>query len=60
MSRDTDWHVFDKACDVTAMAVRGAAESVAPDKLADVFREMHKALKETADAMDSNQQKTGF
>jgi hypothetical protein len=60
MSRDTDWHVFDKACDLTAMAVRGTADSVAPDKLADVFREIHRALRETADAMDSDRQKTGF
>jgi hypothetical protein len=60
MSRDTDWHVFDKACEVTAMAVRGAASSVEPDKLADVFRELYRSLKEAADAMDSDQQKAGF
>src|SRR5688500_3105286 len=27
MSRDIDWHVFDKAADITASAVRGAMGS---------------------------------
>ena len=30
MSRDTDWHVFDKACEITAMAARGTADEVTP------------------------------
>ncbi len=62
MSRDTDWHVFDKACDITAMAVRGAAanESVPPAYVGDLFREVHRALIEAAGAMESTAQKTGF
>ncbi len=62
MSRESDWHVFDKACDVTAMAVKGAAQnqSVTPAYVGDVFREVHRALREVADAMESGDQKAGF
>jgi hypothetical protein len=62
MSRETEWHVFDKACDITAMAVRGAAanESVPPTYVGELFREVHKALAEAANAMESASQKTGF
>ena len=60
MSRETDWHVFDKAVDLTAMAVRGAAATIPPAQVAEVFREVHNALKETADAMDSNDRTAGF
>ena len=60
MSRETDWHVFDKAVDLTAMAVRGAAATIAPAQVADVFREVHNALKDVADAMNSNERQAGF
>lgn len=62
MSRDSDWHVFDKACDITAMAVRGAGQTqgVTPSYVGDVFREVHRALREVADAMETASQKTGF
>jgi len=60
MSRDTDWHVFDKACDITAMAARGSAASVAAAQLADIFREVHAALHDVATAMESGPQRTGF
>jgi hypothetical protein len=60
MSRDSDWHVFDKACDITAMAVRGAAAAIQPTQVADVFREVHRALRETVEAMDIDQQTAGF
>ena len=36
MSRDTDWHVFDKACEITAMAARGTADEVSAAPLADI------------------------
>ncbi len=49
MSRDTDWHVFDKACEITAMAARGTAEEVSATQVADIFREVHKALREVVD-----------
>lgn len=60
MSRDSDWHVFDKAVEVTASAVRGAAAGLPPAQVGDVFREVHTALREVADAMESNERKTGF
>ena len=44
MSRDTDWHVFDKACEITAMAARGTAGEVTPAQVADIFREVYGAL----------------
>jgi hypothetical protein len=53
MSRENDWHVFDKACDITAMAARGTAVQVSAEQLADIFRQVHAALQETADAMDA-------
>jgi hypothetical protein len=60
MSRETDWHVFDKACDITAMAARGAAGTAKPDQVADIFRAIHQALKEAAIAMDSVDSRAGF
>jgi hypothetical protein len=60
MSRDSDWHVFDKAVEITAAAVRGTAAGVPPNQVADVFREVHAALKAIADEMDSNDRKAGF
>jgi hypothetical protein len=60
MSRESDWHVFDKACDITAMAVRGSAAAIQPSQVADVFREVNRALRETVDAMDIDAQKAGF
>jgi hypothetical protein len=54
MSRETDWHVFDKACEITAMAARGTADTVKAEQLADVFRQLHTALRETADAMEAS------
>jgi hypothetical protein len=59
MSRDTDWHVFDKACDITAMAARGTADEVSAVQVADIFREVHKALREVVDDMDTST-KAGF
>jgi len=53
MSRDTDWHVFDKACEITAMAARGTANDVSAAQLADIFREVFGALRDAAGAMDS-------
>jgi hypothetical protein len=60
MSRESDWHVFDKAVEITAAAVRGAAAGVNPSQIADVFREVHAALHEVADAMPSSERKAGF
>jgi hypothetical protein len=60
MSRETDWHVFDKACDITAMASRGAAASVKPDQVAEIFRAVHQALRDAANAMESPDSRAGF
>ena len=51
MSREIDWDLFEKACDITASAVRGALggdNSQPPKFAADVFREVWAALKEAA------------
>lgn len=63
MSRETDWQVFEKACDITASAVRGAMTGRDGQKasfVGDVFRSIHAALRESADAMPSKEQKAGF
>lgn len=61
MSREMDLMVFEKAVEVTASAVRGTAGGSQPASYAgDVFREIHKALKETADAIPSKESKAGF
>ena len=51
MSRESDWHVFDKACDITAMAARGSAATATPAQVADIFRAVFGALQEAATAM---------
>lgn len=62
MSREIDWELFQKACDITASALRGAmgGESSQPPKFAaDVFREVWAALKEaSADVPEKG--KAGF
>ena len=54
MSRETDWHVFEKACEITASAVRGTMngqEGQQAGFVGDVFRAVHAALHEVADEM---------
>jgi hypothetical protein len=61
MSRETDWAVFEKAVEVTASAVRGTAANGQPASyVGDLFREVYRALKETADAMPPRETKAGF
>jgi hypothetical protein len=51
MAREIDWQLFEKACDLTATALRGAmgGENSQPPKYAgEVFREVWKVLKEAA------------
>ncbi len=62
MSREIDWELFQKACDIAASAVRGAmgGENSQPPKFAaDVFREVWAALKE-ASADVAEKGKAGF
>lgn len=63
MSRESDWHVFEKACEITASAVRGTMsgqEGQQASFVGEVFRAVHSALREAADAMPSRDQKAGF
>jgi hypothetical protein len=63
MSREMDWIVFEKSVELTASAVRGAvggAGSQPASYVGDVFREVFRALKETADALPDRVGKTGF
>ena len=61
MSRDTDWMVFEKAVELTASAVRGTAGGTQPASyVGEVFRETHRALRETAEAMAPKESKAGF
>jgi hypothetical protein len=61
-TREQDWMLFEKACEITASAVRGAmgsADSKPAAYVGEVFREIHRALKETADSMP-DKARTGF
>jgi hypothetical protein len=63
MTRDTDWHIFEKAVEITASAVRGtmgAQGSQPASFVGDVFRETFKALQDTAEAMPDKGAKAGF
>jgi hypothetical protein len=63
MSRETEWQVFEKACEITASAVRGTMTGRDGQEAAfvgDVFRSIHSALREAAEEMPSKEQKAGF
>ncbi len=51
MARELDWQLFEKAAEMTAIALRGAMggeNSQPPKYAADLFREIWQALKEAA------------
>ncbi len=63
MSRETEWIVFEKAIEVTASAVRGtmgAQGSQPAGYVGDVFREIHRALREASAEMPDRIGTTGF
>jgi hypothetical protein len=63
MSRDIDWHVFDKAADITASAVRGTLGSQGSQPapfVGEVFREIYSALVKASNEMPSKDSKPGF
>jgi hypothetical protein len=63
MSRETEWIVFEKAIEVTASAVRGtmgAQGSQPASYVGDVFREIHRALKDASAEMPDRIGTTGF
>jgi hypothetical protein len=62
MNRDEGWMLFEKACEITASAVRGAMggrESQPAAYVGEVFREIHAALTAVVDEMP-NKAKAGF
>ena len=62
MNRDEGWMLFEKACEITASAVRGAMggpESQPASYVGDVFREIHTALTAVAEEMPGRT-KAGF
>jgi hypothetical protein len=63
MTREQDWAIFEKACEITASAVRGTMGSQTSQPasfVGDVFREVHRALHETAEGMPSKVSRAGF
>ena len=63
MSRETEWAVFEKACEITASAVRGTMNGTDGQQasfVGEVFREVHAALKAVAEEMPDRNPKTGF
>jgi hypothetical protein len=63
MSRESDWHVFEKACEITASAVRGTMSGQDGQQasfVGEVFRATYTTLQEVAEAMPSKEQKAGF
>ncbi|HET6714944.1 MAG TPA: hypothetical protein VFI59_14720 [Actinomycetota bacterium] len=63
MSRESDWAVFEKACEITASAVRGTMngnDGQQASFVAEVFRSVHEALTAVADEMPSKDSKAGF
>lgn len=63
MTRETEWLVFEKSVELTASAVRGAVGgegSQPPGYVAEVFREVYKALHEIAESLPERGSKTGF
>jgi hypothetical protein len=52
VSREIDWQLFEKAVDLSAMALRGSMggeKSQPPSFAADLFREVWGALKDAAE-----------
>ena len=63
MSRESDWAVFEKACEITASAVRGTmtgTDGQDASFVADVFTSVHAALRSAADEMPNKDSKAGF
>ena len=65
MSRESDWSVtvFEKACEITASAVRGTMSGQDGQQAAfvgEVFREIHAALLTASEEMPDKNAKAGF
>ena len=62
MARELDWQLFEKACDLTASALRGAMggeNSQPPPYAGEVFRSIWDALKAAAEDL-SDKPRAGF
>ena len=63
MTREQDWAVFEKACEITASAVRGVMGTEGSQPAAyvgEVFREVLKALREGVGELSPKPTKAGF
>jgi hypothetical protein len=63
MNREREWAVFEKACEITASAVRGtmgAQGSQPASFIGEVFREVHTALREAVAELSPKVGKAGF
>ncbi len=63
MSRERDWAVFEKACEITASAVRGTMGGEGgqpPSFVSEVFREVHATLRSEIDELPATGSKAGF
>jgi hypothetical protein len=63
VTREQEWGVFEKAVELTASAVRGAVggqDSRPAAFVAEVFREVYAALRETAQQLPDGSSKAGF
>ena len=62
MARENDWQLFEKACDLTASALRGAMGgegSQPPAYAGEVFRSVWEALRSAASEL-SDKPRAGF
>jgi hypothetical protein len=63
MSRESDWAVFEKACEITASAVRGTMtgqDGQQASFVGDDLRSGQEALQAVADDMPNKDSKAGF
>jgi hypothetical protein len=63
MTRESDWAVFEKACEITASAVRGTMNGQDGQQatfVGEVFREVYAALRQASDEMPDKLGKAGF
>ena len=63
ITREQEWAVFEKACEITASAVRGtigAQGSQPASFIGDVFREVHTTLRAAVAELTPKAGKAGF
>jgi hypothetical protein len=63
VAREIDWPLFEKAVEVTGLALRGSMggqDSQPPRYAGDVFREVWAAIKEAAEDLPEKSKSAGF